>query len=430
MATITAAATGNFNTGGTWNGGVVPGVNDIADPNGQVVTLDTNNGAISNAGWAIGAAGGSFKVPNSSSVTVAIGASGFLSSSASAGITWGTGTCALTINYSGGGGRTYSGTSASGMISLAANQTLTENSGTVANSSSGTATVTTAASSAWTVSNAGGNASNCTGTGRIVNNGGGTVTLTGANLNSGAGISIAAGAGTTNVDVVSASHTTSSACIGVRSSGGTLNVSGMPLSTGLATAVQGTGGTINWTGTLTHSAGNYAFVDIQSGTLNMGTSGTALAITNSGNLVIRSAGTVVQTYSTITKHTSDSTAAGLGFALTITGPALPPVGDVISGANDYGYAASLLTPTATLPAGSNVWHTAAAYGRASAQITPTKTASTITNCSSGNIKFNVTIDDVTGSYSGGSTTGSMTGTYTGSGGGPVVGCRFIRGNRT
>ncbi len=40
MATITAAGTGNWSAGATWNGGVVPGNGDIADLNGFDITMD------------------------------------------------------------------------------------------------------------------------------------------------------------------------------------------------------------------------------------------------------------------------------------------------------------------------------------------------------------------------------------------------------
>ncbi len=40
MATITAAAAGNWSAGATWNGGVVPGNGDTADLNGYVVVMD------------------------------------------------------------------------------------------------------------------------------------------------------------------------------------------------------------------------------------------------------------------------------------------------------------------------------------------------------------------------------------------------------
>jgi hypothetical protein len=40
MATITAASSGNWNTGGNWTGGAVPGNGDTADLNGKTMTLD------------------------------------------------------------------------------------------------------------------------------------------------------------------------------------------------------------------------------------------------------------------------------------------------------------------------------------------------------------------------------------------------------
>lgn len=58
-----------------------------------------------------------------------------------------------------------------------------------------------------------------------------------------------------------------------------------------------------------------------------------------------------------------------------------------------------VTGTYHAPDASEVWHTAV-FGPASAT-SGTKVASSITNCSAGNIKNGVTIDDVTGTYSGG-----------------------------
>ena len=62
----------------------------------------------------------------------------------------------------------------------------------------------------------------------------------------------------------------------------------------------------------------------------------------------------------------------------------------------------------TDPGVANVWHTAAAYKIANATKTPTKVASSIANCSAGNVKTGIVIDDVTGSYGGGGGTEVIT----------------------
>jgi hypothetical protein len=45
-----------------------------------------------------------------------------------------------------------------------------------------------------------------------------------------------------------------------------------------------------------------------------------------------------------------------------------------------------------------VWTGTGTYGYTGVELTPTKVASSITNCSAGNIKNAVTIGDVTGTY--------------------------------
>jgi len=70
VTAITAAGNGNFSAGGTWNGGAAPGVNDTADPNGHIVTLD---GDVTCQQLLNAAAGGYFLL--SGSVTRTINAS-------------------------------------------------------------------------------------------------------------------------------------------------------------------------------------------------------------------------------------------------------------------------------------------------------------------------------------------------------------------
>jgi hypothetical protein len=56
-------------------------------------------------------------------------------------------------------------------------------------------------------------------------------------------------------------------------------------------------------------------------------------------------------------------------------------------------------PAITFPAVANVWTGTGTYGYTGAELTPTKVASSITNCSAGNILYNVAIGDVTGNVS-------------------------------
>jgi hypothetical protein len=69
---------------------------------------------------------------------------------------------------------------------------------------------------------------------------------------------------------------------------------------------------------------------------------------------------------------------------------------VLSTAPDYGVGGTGGAKTATLPAANTVWHTASAFGVGGTGSTPSKVASSIANCSAGNLKKDVVIDDVTG----------------------------------
>lgn len=76
----------------------------------------------------------------------------------------------------------------------------------------------------------------------------------------------------------------------------------------------------------------------------------------------------------------------------------PAAGNVLLGSGTYGDVLSVTTPSLTLPSAANVWYGSGTYGNPSSPVTPTKRASSITNCSAGNIKLSVVIDDVTGTY--------------------------------
>jgi hypothetical protein len=80
-----------------------------------------------------------------------------------------------------------------------------------------------------------------------------------------------------------------------------------------------------------------------------------------------------------------------------------------AGSINTGTTISGVAGTLTLPAASDVWHTASAYGVGGSGSTPSKVASSITNCSAGNVKSGVTIDDVTGTYTGGGSSNDVFG---------------------
>jgi hypothetical protein len=72
------------------------------------------------------------------------------------------------------------------------------------------------------------------------------------------------------------------------------------------------------------------------------------------------------------------------------------------------------TAAAVYPAAADVWHDTGAYGPTGSDYTPAMVGSDIANLEAGNIKKDVVIDDVTGSYDG-----------AGGGGGPLVGASAL-----
>ena len=102
MATILAAATGNFNSTGTWTGGVVPVGGDVAVANGKTVTVTANIGSSGNpvelrndtTGGAT--TGGSFPVNGGLTIYVTLTAT-----SATNLVTAGTGASTGTVNITG-----------------------------------------------------------------------------------------------------------------------------------------------------------------------------------------------------------------------------------------------------------------------------------------------------------------------------------------
>jgi hypothetical protein len=94
--------------------------------------------------------------------------------------------------------------------------------------------------------------------------------------------------------------------------------------------------------------------------------------------------------------------SGTGSTPTAT---LPAAGYVLTstygGPATYGAGGTGSTPTATLTAAANVWYGSGAFGAGGTSVTPSKRASSIENCEAGNVKKDVVIDNVTGTYEGG-----------------------------
>ena len=121
--------------------------------------------------------------------------------------------------------------------------------------------------------------------------------------------------------------------------------------------------------------------------------------------VLAAAGTVVivrASGATLTTTAAGGTAA---FVRSAAGGNVACAGTDISG----------LVSGPTLPTASNVWTGTGTYGYSDSLTTPTKRASSITNCTAGNVKNGVVIDDVTGTYIGAS-----------GGGAPIVGSAIVR----
>lgn len=84
-------------------------------------------------------------------------------------------------------------------------------------------------------------------------------------------------------------------------------------------------------------------------------------------------------------------------------PDYPAVADVKDGtAFDYTTKTGTYNPTAAAvyPAAADVWHDTGAYGPTGSDYTPEMVGSDIANLEAGNVKKDVTIDDVTGTYEG------------------------------
>lgn len=361
MAAITvyAQSSGDWDKANNWDTVAGGGGTDYTDPQDGTdsFTCDLNGYAINLNKTVVvtkiqaTAAGGTIVVPNSSTPTIG-NASGVktqvTSSYAGTMLTWGTGTCSLTIN----GSVLYSSTSTSGMFTVGASQTITvQNTGgagtTAMKCSSSGYTLLASSSGTFIVTNSGGTALEQTSSGRVIMS---TTTssscaITGlCSTTTTAGRALDHGTGAATISItgnVSASSTAPA----VSFSAGTLNWSdGLPISAAnnaQHAALTISGGTLNWTGTLTVASGEQHNVVTAGGTINAGTAGTALAITNNGGqlLIIKRSGTLTTTYMTITDTAADSQSMVFGQTFTVTKQNLS-AGNVKSGVTILGTAGS------------------------------------------------------------------------------------------
>lgn len=112
-------------------------------------------------------------------------------------------------------------------------------------------------------------------------------------------------------------------------------------------AIDIAGGTFVWTGTQTLSAGQLTKILFESGTLNL----SSLVLNNSGQVFIQHNGSGTLNLGAgdalhkIVNLTSTAQAVASGFSLNVIGPTLPDPTKVASGQANYGYSASLQTPS-------------------------------------------------------------------------------------
>lgn len=235
---------------------------------------------------------------------------------------------------------------------LTINDTVTASGSGYAVQSTGTVTITKSGGTA--ISNT------STGIGLMVNNA--TATITGNVSNTGSGASSAA------IYTANASGVTTL-------TGNVSNSVGVP-------AIRIVNGTVNWTGTASLAANTEGYILLSTGTLALATASAVLSHSCAGNLIIsKASGT------TLTTTAAAGTASIVRSAVT---------GNAVCCGQDI----SAIVTGPTLPSASNVWYGSGTYGYSGGTTTPTKRASSITNCSAGNVKSGVVIDDVTGSYTG------------------------------
>lgn len=242
----------------------------------------------------------------------------------------------------------YNGTNTSGFVRCSANTLTLTGAGagtTTAKSSAAGYTLLTSGSGSIVVSNSGGIAIDNTSIGRCCSfSGTGTARSIVGTIQASAGRCLFTDGGTTGVT----GDTSVTNGYGIYMAGGTVNFTGMPGCTPVSQATAGvyvTSGTLNWMGTHTISTGSY-LLDHLAGTTNLGTAGTALAITNSGAVLIikKYGGTLNTEYATFNNNVAAAQTCIMGQAVTVNGPTLPAEADVESG-TEYGYSGDLQTGT-------------------------------------------------------------------------------------
>lgn len=377
------------------------------------ITVDQIRTGATNAGGTIG-------VGNSGAPILNLGNGGITPSYAGAMVTWGTGTCSLTVN----GNATYSSTYTSGAFPTGASQSLFIN-GLLTNTSSGYAILESSTGIVGVV-NAGVTAVSNSSSGRAIDmEGSGALTLTGNVANSGSGTAVrvnsssANHAFTGNVSITSSgigfqvnagtvswtpgsgtsltNAATSSSVYAMAVTGGALFINGSPTtvnnSNGAWTsALYVNGGTLQWSGARTIAAGAELEIDCASGAIQFANATAALTLTNSGTFVLRkSTGTLTYTAAggtaSIIRATETSYCAMPGCTdaekAIITGPTLPTAGNVLTGSGTFGYAGSVQTPTLTLPdvgyVLTSAWGGPATYGAGGTGSTPTATLTDAAN---------------------------------------------------
>ena len=366
----TAAASDTLVTGPA-NGGTTY----ICDLNGKTGIVLNVNPNVDQIRTGVTNAGGSMAVPNSGTVTINVAVTdGVKSTYNGTMITWGTGTCALTITAATGNAVTYTSTSTSGMLTVGTGQTLTitgsvsiTGSGTtIVESGTGALSVTGISTAPALLLNGSGKAVSCTGTGLLTLSGtpaiatGGSAgvgpalsisaainsssTITGdcqmssGNANNSTLINMSAGtitlAGNIRMDQYQSGQ-----AIGLNLSGGTFNLQGIfwdNFAGGYGASrshIYMTGGTLNWgkaATTYTMAAGYSGKFYGYAGTLNI----TNLILNNSGLLVIDAAIGITQSGSSYTLKNMTATAQicdVAGTPYTITGPSIPSAANTLNG---------------------------------------------------------------------------------------------------
>lgn len=304
-ATFTDKAPGNWAAEGqtTWNEAGHPVAGDTVAISGNAITI----------------------AADAACASVAISGTGVLTVS---------GTRSLTTTAA--AGVTYSGTSTSGGVQVPTGQQLTligGGAGTVllTNSSSGYGLVV-AGTGVYVLSNSDGKALSNTSTGRgvftnTITSTANAVTGTSENTSSGVGLYLSSGTHAINSLVDCPSGTSTG--VGLRVSGATVNLAAAANSTGVGQAIYCNTGTLNWVGTVSIDSAKNCWIYKNGGTLNLGTSGTALILNITGSfMLLEFSGTTVQTYGTIMRQVSTAQVAGIPYnILAVTGPTIPAVGN-------------------------------------------------------------------------------------------------------